>query len=397
MVDTLLLDMGWEGGGPSTASGSASASSSALGSLVVVQLEYLQNGRAEGGTPPHPWPMDFAGPNKRQMSAVVGGGGGSNIMGMHNNDDNVTSYKGVSQQQLLDLQESTGGEVSDVLSYKEWMQIQLQQQQQQQQVAMQLTGGDSNVLIYEEWLQTQQQEWSGLGRAVAAQVASYKSTRGNRMDKTYGASMLSSLPYSSTSSPIEDLDIVSGTHIVLHLLTGESINATVVNPNVYYYNPTALKVQQSVLDGGGGEEGAEEEAVVTTTKLTLPGIVYDASGTPYKMDSVHAGGRNEVYLEVKPCAVWGSTRGGGWGCRWCIKGQWNSIRDELTSATLLSSSLSYLSQDQLIVFFTVVTMAIMISALLACRLRTRNMLDECMHHDLDDDDLDLDTDSFSSV
>ena len=77
--------------------------------------------------------------------------------------------------------------------------------------------------------------------------------------------------------------------------------------------------------------------------------------------------------------------------------QWNSIRDELTSATLLSLSLSYLSQDQLIVFFTVVTMAIMISALLACRLRTRNMLDECMHPDLDDDDLDLDTNSFSLV
>ena len=50
MVDALLLDMGWGGGGPSTVSGSASASASALGSLVVVQLEYLQNGRAEGGT-----------------------------------------------------------------------------------------------------------------------------------------------------------------------------------------------------------------------------------------------------------------------------------------------------------------------------------------------------------
>lgn len=217
------------------------------------------------------------------------------------------------------------------------------------------------------------------------------------MDKTYGASMLSSLPYSSTSSPVEDLDVVSGTRIVLRPLTGEAINATVVDPNVYYYDPAALTFQKSVLEGEGGEEGAEEEIVVVTTpELTLPDTVYDASGTPFKMDSVHAGGRNEVYLEVKPRAVWGSTRGGDGDVIGVLKGRWNSIRDELTSAALSSSSSSYSSQDQLIVFFTVATMAIMIGALSARRLRTRNMLDECMHPDLDDDDLDLDTDSFSA-
>ena len=81
-----------------------------------------------------------------------------------------------------------------------------------------------------------------------------------------------------------------------------------------------------------------------------------------------------------PCGV--VLMGGGGDVVGVLKGRWNSISDELTPAALSLPFLSYSSQDQLIVFFTIATMAIMIGALLACRLRTRNMLDECMHPDL---------------
>ena len=77
---------------------------------------------------------------------------------------------------------------------------------------------------------------------------------------------------------------------------------------VYYYDELALK--QSNPSGSTGQsnnfnsQGIRGENKVP--ELTLPEIVYDAHGHPMKLSELHDGGKNEVFLEVKPRNVWGN-------------------------------------------------------------------------------------------
>ena len=85
---------------------------------------------------------------------------------------------------------------------------------------------------------------------------------------------------------------------------------------MYYYDPAALTVRRSSLpsDAGGSTTTTNSNNAVgggaleaPMPELTLPDVVYDASGTPFGLESVHDGGRNDVYLEIGPR---GARRGG---------------------------------------------------------------------------------------
>ena len=83
---------------------------------------------------------------------------------------------------------------------------------------------------------------------------------------------------------------------------------------VYYYDLAALTVRRSSLPSeAGGSTTRNNNAVgggaleAPMLELTLPDVVYDASGTPFGLESVHDGGRNDVYLEIGPR---GARRGG---------------------------------------------------------------------------------------
>ena len=219
---------------------------------------------------------------------------------------------------------------------------------------------------------------------------------------------------------------------------GGGSNASSILPSdgVYYYDPAALTVSQSLLSSSSSSAAATMEYDTNdnsktnnnnnTHELTLPETVYDEFGTPHDINDVHNEGRNEVYLEIKPhnaphnaatgtaaaattSIVWGngssssgSSRGKDFiGGILSGRSRWNTNQNnKLSTSSLSSSSSIYSSQDQLIVFFTVATMAIMIGVLSARRLRNHNMLVDCMHPDMDDDDdneeLHLDTNSFSA-
>jgi hypothetical protein len=241
------------------------------------------------------------------------------------------------------------------------------------------------------------------------------------------ASMLLPPPNSSsdTFSPPQDLDITSGRkRIILRPLAtatgddssgGSAASATLPSDGVYYYDPAALTVSQSSLSSSSSSSTIEYDTNDNsktnnnnTPELTLPETVYDEFGTPHDIIDVHNEGRNEVYLEIKPHAaatsiVWGDGISSGRGKDFIggvLSGsRWNANQNNnQPSSSSLSSSI-YSSQDQLIVFFTVATMAIMIGILSARRLRNRNMLVDCMHPDMDDeedDELHLDSNSFSA-
>lgn len=126
---------------------------------------------------------------------------------------------------------------------------------------------------------------------------------------------------------------------------------------IYYYDPSSLTATS-----------------VNSPILTLPEIIYDANGNTKKLEEVHNGGKNEVYLEVKPKAVWGDE-------------QFNKWSQQLKSAALSNNGANERGgeSDQLIVFGTIATMAILVGMLSAKRLRNKRLLEHCMEGDLEDD------------
>jgi hypothetical protein len=256
---------------------------------------------------------------------------------------------------------------------------------------------DDNVAYeFREWLQTTQQLRQTPQRRQQQQPPPALSSSSTGM-KGNGAHVASYM----IPSPLEDLDMTSGKNVVLRPMGSDETDVSSVGDGmkppttgsngglvVYYYDPSALTASATAsTDGGVRDVTAEEEAHMP--ELTLPDVVYDESGTPFGLESVHDGGRNDVYLEIKPRgATWGNGQGGRMAGS--VADRWRSMRGKLagTSSTLSSSSSSS-SQDQLIVLFTVATMAVLVGALSARRMRSRNMLDECMHPDLDDDDMDV--------
>eukprot|EP00573_Skeletonema_grethae_P007729 CAMPEP_0201693950 /NCGR_PEP_ID=MMETSP0578-20130828/6376_1 /ASSEMBLY_ACC=CAM_ASM_000663 /TAXON_ID=267565 /ORGANISM="Skeletonema grethea, Strain CCMP 1804" /LENGTH=518 /DNA_ID=CAMNT_0048179559 /DNA_START=202 /DNA_END=1758 /DNA_ORIENTATION=- len=145
-------------------------------------------------------------------------------------------------------------------------------------------------------------------------------------------------------------------------------------PEVYYYD-------------AGGLVGT---AYRNTPELTLPDEVYTASGQKLKLSDVHDGGKAEVFLEMNPKTVLGksltelnsipksmSSSSGG--------GATSSLFVSRTAASTTAGNAAQQSQDQMIVFLTVATMAIMVGMLSARRLRSRKFLEQCMTPDLEDD------------
>lgn len=140
-----------------------------------------------------------------------------------------------------------------------------------------------------------------------------------------------------------------------------------LEPEVYYYDANVLASHSSSSQSA-------------TPELTLPDEVYTASGQKLKLSDVHDGGKAEVYLEMNPQAVLGKSLN-----------ELNSFPK--SSISSLSSTIArsnnaagrQQSQDQMIVFLTVATMAIMVGMLSARRLRSRKFLEQCMTPDLEDD------------
>jgi len=385
------------------------AASASEKKTAVVRPDYdLPKARGKK-TPAHPWPV----PSKQQAAAVDYSASQRQADAMQQSTEENASR--------VDVEETNGD-----LSFEEWLQLFQQapsrevasRQQQQYQSTMGETSSDT--MSYDEWLQQQQQNT--------------QQTQQQKMGKqsAHVASMM--LPPNSSSdtfSPPKDLDVMSERkRIILRPLAtatgddssvGSAASATLPpSDGVYYYDPAALTLSQSSLSSSSSsniEYDTNDNSKTNnnnTPELTLPETVYDEFGTPHDINDVHNEGRNEVYLEIKPHAaatsiVWGdgisSGRGkdfiGGVlsGSRWNTN-QNNKPSSSSMSSSLTSSSIYYSSQDQLIVFFTVATMAIMIGILSARRLRNRNMLVDCMHPDMDDDDdddeLHLDTNSFSA-
>jgi hypothetical protein len=268
---------------------------------------------------------------------------------------------------------------------------------------------DDNVgYEYQEWLRTTQRprqtpQRQRLERPAPSSSSSSSSSIGT-MRGNNGAHVASYM----IPSPLEDLDVTSGKNVVLRPMGIDAADLTASGEGglkqpttgsngggglvVYYYDPSALTASAtSVIDGGGGGLGvtAAGGGEMRMPELTLPDVVYDDSGNAFGLETVHDGGRNDVYLEVRPrgTTTWGMDGRGG-QMAGSVADRWRSMRGKLGGTSITSSSSSS-SQDQLIVLFTVATMAVLVGALSARRMRSRNMLDECMHPDLDDDDLDV--------
>ncbi|KAL7527995.1 hypothetical protein ACHAWF_002399, partial [Thalassiosira exigua] len=184
-------------------------------------------------------------------------------------------------------------------------------------------------------------------------------------------------------SPQEDLDAVAGKQVILRPRLGgeeggssggdasDATDGGDAEPVVYYYDPRALPRASS-----------RDESV---PELALPEVVYDAAGRALSLAQVHAGGRNEVFLEVRPGASWGSGGGGGGGdgsVHWTDR--WTSFQDKIRVDAAAAGRRAS-SQDQLIVFLTVATMAVVVGALSAKRLRSRHLLESCLHPELDEE------------
>ncbi|KAL3776634.1 hypothetical protein HJC23_004727 [Cyclotella cryptica] len=139
-----------------------------------------------------------------------------------------------------------------------------------------------------------------------------------------------------------------------------SLSTTSNGKQVYYYDPSSL-----------ASRGKESEPT-----LTLPEVIYDAEGRVKKLEEIHDGGRNDVFLEVKPKAVWGEN--------W--KGKESSFHLNEKLALYRNAGMgSTQSPDQMIVFGTIATMAILVGALSARRMRHKRLLEHCMEPDLEED------------
>ena len=241
--------------------------------------------------------------------------------------------------------------------------------------------GDA-VPSYDEWLAMQQQSINAMGSSQ---------TNVSREDFESWLEAQSQLVASGGtmgSSPAADVDTVGGQQVILRPRladgpelalpalgsSGSATSPTGDRPTVYYYDPAALSASSGTM------EGAPE--------LTLPTVVYDASGRPLSMASVHAGGRNQVFLEVRPrsSSAWGDG----------IRSQVGSLSEKLNLSGSSSSSgggrTSSSSSgggggggsDQLIVLVTVATTAVVVGMLAARRLKTRRLLEDCLG--LEDDE-----------
>ncbi|KAL9181693.1 hypothetical protein ACHAXT_012036 [Thalassiosira profunda] len=199
-------------------------------------------------------------------------------------------------------------------------------------------------------------------------------------------------------SPQEDLDAVAGKQVILRpRLSNEANEADSpakgaalppmgsakegtggggeAEPAVYYYDPQALQSAASASSTNTKTGDAE-----AAPELTLPAVVYDSSGRALKLEEVHAGGRNEVFLEVQPRAVWAD------GLASSAAGAVPSQRGfASTSAGSSAASAGGRGQDQYIVLATVATMSLLVGALSAKRLRNRRLLEGCLHPELDDE------------
>ena len=217
--------------------------------------------------------------------------------------------------------------------------------------------------------------------------------------------------YGSPSLLHEDLDVVSGKQVILRPRLnneekkppplgssgGGNTNDGGNEPLVYYYDPAALQSSSSTFSNNGGGGNSEEE--LETPELTLPEVVYDESGRSLKLEQVHNGGKNEVFLEVQPRAVWGSNpnfnsggvgRSNGRGAA-VLSERFNSLQAKLqfnnnNGGSFGGGGPGIQSQDQLIVLFTIATMAVMVGALSAQRLRSKRLLESCMGLDDDEED-----------
>mmetsp|Transcript_21029 Transcript_21029/g.45608 ORF Transcript_21029/g.45608 Transcript_21029/m.45608 type:complete len:590 (-) Transcript_21029:289-2058(-) len=293
------------------------------------------------------------------------------LIGQDNNDDNVS----VGQSRM-----SSGVHVASYLPEH----APVQGRAGGQSVAQPVRGkarGESSQMDYQEWLQNQgQNDQQPYGQAADGSVTNDESP----------------LPKSKLStSPLEDLDVVAGKQVILRPRLDNSPKKKLASspmgsaqsmtnnegennePVVYYYDPSALQSSSSSTNAknGNGEMEAPE--------LTLPETVYDSSGHPLKLEALHANGRNQVYLEIKPKAVWGSDLSG-------VSDKWSTLQTKFNGGIVggSGSGAASQSQDQLIVLFTVATMAVMVGALVAQRLRSKKMLESCLHPELDEEDWD---------
>ena len=149
---------------------------------------------------------------------------------------------------------------------------------------------------------------------------------------------------------------IDSTQVILRPRTSNTALSTSKDGKmIYYYDPSSLT------------------SSVESPTLTLPEVIYDANGNVKKLEDVHDGGKNEVYLEVKPKAVWGE--------------KWQStLKSKLHGGSGTSSSNNTMqSSDQIIVFGTIATMAVLVGMLSANRLRSKRLLEHCMESDLDDE------------
>ncbi|KAL7463226.1 hypothetical protein ACHAXS_003599 [Conticribra weissflogii] len=194
--------------------------------------------------------------------------------------------------------------------------------------------------------------------------------------------------------------------------TDESSNS-ITSPNrvIYYYDehalqpPSSTSVNKKQQNSKRNRKHANNPKSATVPELTLPTLVYDSAGRPLPLSTLHAHGKNQVFLEVRPQAVWGSD----WKSHLAESlsmenlhlsdSLLNSVHNSVNSGNLRSkfrerneafqNNLNIMqSQDQMIVFVTVATMAVMVGALSARRLRSRKMLESCMEPDLDEEDED---------
>lgn len=234
---------------------------------------------------------------------------------------------------------------------------------------------DNPSTNFDEWMAT------GYGQRAQGSAA-----------PVFGDNPVEAHPHLSTGAP-EDLDVVAGKQVILRPRLNNNdavatpadlrpIGASLASvegsggqgnaePVVYYYNPLALHAPSQ----GRGEMDAPE--------LTLPEVVYTAAGHALPLDRVHAGGRNEVFLEVRPQAVWGRSSGGSLSER--LATLQSKLQFDARSGSG-SSNGGARSHDQLIVVGTVATMAVLVGALVAQRLRSKHLLESCLHPELDDDE-----------
>jgi len=336
-------------------------------------IEYYQNGR----------PL--------QSSNGSGNGGNGNP-----NDEPLQSNN--LRASYSDNTGSSGGNYDNGVSFEQWLAMQSA-----------YNNDDNPNTNFEEWMQDQKYGSSrnaahssshGGHAGHSAHVANYKSPA-RAMGAPLGAPLQQlaegqpNRPNAKLPTPMEDLDVVSGKQVILRPRLDNEMDSNskqLVPPpmgssaasagqssvEVYYYDPQTLRSSSSSSSNHGA---SRNNGQIDAPELTLPEIVYTASGRALPLAQLHAGGRNEVFLEVRPKSVWGADLAS-------LDQNLGRLRDKLSLRSSSAGSAGDAggqSQDQLIVFFTVATMAVMVGALSAKRLRSKKLLESCLHPEMDDD------------